>query len=76
MIKKEQEEFIAFLKEHRAYKKFERNLKALREGMSAKEHIESTWIEKGSVLPAAFAWSRTKEGYDYWLNLSVKWSDL
>lgn len=64
-----QKKLMAFLKRNRAYSKYCR-----------------AWIEQGLqnnvpdrdydgfILATQFTWSQTKEGHNYWYDLSEKWS--
>ena len=67
-------ELITFLKKNRAYSKFMRNLKyknieELNDAIALAE-------EKGftvSPIVAAFIWTDTPEGYEYWNIVENKW---
>ena len=63
------EEFIAFLKKNRAYKKYMANIK--KDGSTVDDIKTSIDVEDS--LKCAFIWVTTDEGHMFWQNLQTKW---
>jgi hypothetical protein len=68
MSKKIHKEFKAFLKEHKALKKFKRNLTGYK---SIKEY--AIGVPEEGLVAVGFVWSMTEEGCDYWHTLYNLW---
>ena len=66
-------EFIAFLKKHKAYKKYAYNLRKNR-SVSVDLFLDS--IEPYRYLYAAFDWGLVNESYAYWEKLWHKWDEI
>lgn len=65
------EKFVKFLEENHAWENFER---AFRNYYGDVEKYKNLCKKDSSVaLTAAFNWSRTEEGIDYWGTLNDKW---
>jgi hypothetical protein len=67
-----EEKFIQFLKDHRAYAKYARNVKEQNSVTPAQ------WIRFRKNKPLkwicqAFFWDQTLEGIEFWGNLNDKW---
>lgn len=62
--------FIDFLKKHNAYEVYVQNAvndhHAVLDGI-VKRHDPENWVR------AAFDWSLTQQGQDYWLNIHKMW---
>jgi hypothetical protein len=69
MTKIEKEKLDKFLKEHNAFRKYYKNLKIY---TLLPEDIEGTI----NLISGAFDWEFSPEGWDYWLNLNIKWYNL
>jgi len=65
------EKFIAFLKKHRALRKFKANL-LTRYGDIANIDVYCEEVNF-SDIDGAFTWNDTPEGQDYWERLSKLW---
>lgn len=63
-----QKKFMAFLKKNRAYSKYCRAW--IEQGM---QNNVADRDYSGHILATQFTWSLTKEGHNYWCNLSEKW---
>ena len=85
-IKKEDmiKEFVVFLKKHNAYTKFLSCAEGYHcrcfntQELPIKSILLKKWkqvgiIESGNLLSSSFAWSSTKEGFEYWANLQKQW---
>ena len=69
------EKFIQFLKKHRAYRKYLKNLK---KGHKASYTFDEYWPEIEKINPifllvASFKWSKTPEGFEFWDKLDKLW---
>jgi hypothetical protein len=65
--------FIEFLERNNAWENFER---AFREhGKDVESYKKYCKKFKHEELRSAFIWPETREGYDYWLELDLKWTD-
>jgi len=60
--------FEKFLKSHRAFSKYKRNITKL----NAFVTYDAIRLEEG-MISSAFAWNRTTEGRGYWENLNHLW---
>jgi translation elongation factor EF-4 len=69
-----EEQFINFLKDHKAKLAFEANLKEAR-GITLKKYLDRFNYRKGAkrLIAHAFRFIDTPEGRDYWLELSTEW---
>lgn len=67
------EEFIKFLKDHKAYSKFVREFKNSNFNENFDNYFET--IKEISILSACFKWSKTKDSHYFWSNLNIKWLD-
>lgn len=75
-----QERFFAFLKKHRAYRKFLKNFKKCdtHPGKTIEELI-CLYIKdeiSDSLILGAFGWRQSPEGVSYWSNLSHEWRKI
>lgn len=64
------EDFLVFLKKHKVYRKYMRNLK--NDDITLQE-IQR--IHDSLYLASAFTWRKTPEGHEFWLNLHMKWDN-
>ncbi len=64
---KRTKEFFKFLKENNALEKYLSNFDAVKPSTFFKISAPRSYIA------LAFAWSSTKEGWDFWSNLHTKW---
>lgn len=71
------EKFVRFLKEHKAFSKFERNRSSCNERSnyieSLREHIEACDRQLAVYIGSAFAWGLTSEGREYWNEINIIW---
>lgn len=69
--------FVRFLKEHKAFSKFERNRSMYNERSnyieSLREHIEVCDRQLAVYIGSAFAWGLTSEGTEYWNEINIIW---
>jgi hypothetical protein len=68
-----EEKFIQFLKDHRAYAKYARNLKK-----ELPSFTPAQWMRVNRDTPLkwicqAFRWGLTPQGRDFWNTLNDKW---
>lgn len=65
------EKFIAFLKKHKAYRRFNVALgsETIDQCIARCDSVDSNYIG------GAFIWEDTNEGHDYWGKLSKLWSE-
>ncbi len=70
MEKKEM--LFTFLKKHRAYRKYIRNLKLIRQTPTSVDEYTDLTEPKG-LLIQAFKWVETPEGFKYWNDLESEW---
>jgi hypothetical protein len=61
--------FVKFLKDNNAYDKFITNLNIVNKPIE----IFCDDSKKKSYINRSFIWFQTKEGFDFWENLNVKW---
>ena len=61
--------FEKFLKKHRAFLKYKRNLGKYQD---FEEFLLDTEIV--SFISQSFTWRGSPEGFDYWKNLDAKWT--
>lgn len=66
-----EEKFIQFLKDHRAYAKYARNLKRERPQLTPLEFMRCT--DSLKWVCQAFRWGLTPQGRDFWKALNDKW---
>ena len=77
-------EFIRFLKEEGVYVAFKRNfsidyvrkwfINEYEQIVSGKSYYEA--VEKTNYISKAFYWRGTPEGYEFWLDISKRWTSL
>jgi hypothetical protein len=71
------DKFVRFLKEHKAFSKFERNRKKcnIRSKYieTLREHIEVCDRQLAVYIGSAFAWGLTSEGKEYWNEINIIW---
>jgi len=60
--------FILFLKKKGAYAAFRKNLNSTR----VRNNIKGGYI-LSFIVSISFTWNDTKEGYDFWRNISDEW---
>ena len=69
--------FVRFLKNHKAFSKFERNRNTCNKRSnyieSLKEHIEVCDRQLAVYIGSAFAWGLTSEGREYWNEINIIW---
>jgi len=63
--------FEKFLKSHRAFSKYNRNIAKLNKFIT----YDVIRLEE-CMIRSAFEWNRTPEGMDYWENLNHLWVEL
>ena len=63
--------FKKFLKAHRAFKKYKRNITKLNKFVTY-DNLQGDTL----MISSAFNWSHTKEGSGYWENLDNLWIEL
>ncbi len=63
--------FIEFLERNNAWENFERAFKNYR--TDVKKYKNRCKKNINVALVAAFNWTRTEEGFDYWEKLDTKW---
>ena len=63
--------FEKFLKSHRAFKRYKRNVVDLNKFVT----YDAIRLEE-SMISSAFPWVRTPEGREYWLDLDNLWRGL
>ena len=72
------DEFVRFLKTHRAFSKFERNRnncnKRNKYIETLREHIEVCDKQLAVYIGSAFAWGLTSEGKEYWNEINIIWA--
>jgi hypothetical protein len=77
--KSNKDKFIRFLKENKAFSKFERNRKNSNERSnsieSLNEHLEECDRQLAVYLGSAFAWGLTAEGKKFWKDLNLVWTN-
>lgn len=66
--------FIRFLKDHRAYSAYTRNVKAMW-NISVKAFLKEYKDIPIAYLYSCFIWGRTKEGVQFWADLATAWSE-
>ena len=67
------DKFIKFLKKHGALRKYKANVKQ-QDHVSFDETIDSCDKGNNHYVGAAFTWSKSPEGIDYWAKLSKLWN--
>jgi hypothetical protein len=71
------DKFVRFLKEHKAFSKFERNRNKSNERSnyieSLREHIDVCDRQLAVYIGSAFAWGLTTEGTEYWNEINIIW---
>lgn len=73
MAKSIKDQFISFLKKHRAYAGFMRELKRDRGYDSLDEHILGKERSGEDFISSAFSWSSTEKCKGYWSGINAKW---
>ena len=64
-----------FLKKHKAWKKFVKNIRVLIPDDEAEDRL--ALVTNGQLaISNAFVWSDSEEGHDYWSNLDDKYSAI
>ena len=63
--------FEKFLKSHRAFKRYKRNVAKLNKFVT----YDAIRLEEG-MISSAFHWMHTPEGRDYWRKLDNLWVEL
>jgi hypothetical protein len=67
-------QFYRFLKEHNIYKAYRINFNTEFSGYPSLK-IFLIQIPCDDVIFEAFDWSSTKEGFDFWRDMAVKWEN-
>lgn len=67
------EKFIKFLEDNNAWENFERNF--IEQGGDVEAYKRDCKTFGRSHLSVAFTWSKTKEGPEYWEELSSRWRE-
>ena len=65
--------FIRFLKENNIYSSYTNNLKIITVDDIVKKAMK---VASSSEIFSSFPWRSTKEGFDFWDNLSTEWMKL
>ena len=63
--------FDKFLKKHRAYQKFYKNLNDFNEKIFVNEYFNN--FRQTEYISSAFDWRKTSQNNDFWLILEHKW---
>ena len=63
--------FEKFLKSHRAFKRYKRNVAKLNKFVTC-----DAICSEENMISSAFPWVRTPEGREYWLDLDNLWRGL
>lgn len=67
------EKFEQFLLDNNIFSQFCSNI-LIKDSMLLYEYCEKTHPQY--YISRAFAWSYTKEGYDFWLKVNIKWDRI
>ena len=78
MYKRQGESFVKFLKDYDALQKFEKNITrqlVMDRHVLTVRHFLSGNVNMRPVdfFDLAFKWEKTREGYNYWHDLAVRW---
>jgi len=69
--------FIKFLHERCAFRYFMDNFMRSphhAKGMSLFDYL--TFVPSDMFVSAAFKFDKTRQGFDYWMNVDIKWNDF
>ena len=67
MTASEQHVFLRFMKKHKAWNKFKKQIDV---GMSLSSYLNI--VDPLQALTSAFTWNRTQQEWHYWYNLDCK----
>jgi hypothetical protein len=72
MTKEQQQQFVAFLLNHEALSNYVENVN---ECNNSKEDVQTILdhTPPTNAIIAAFSWSQSEQGYDYWSRLHIQW---
>ena len=70
------DKFLAFLKKHRAYRRWKNNMIANSRYYNTIDEYFKGDHTSNNYISIAFVWSDTKEGFYYWAKISNKWRKI
>ncbi len=71
MTASEQHVFLRFIKKHKAWSRFKKQLDV---GRSLSDYINR--VDPSQVLTSAFPWGKSQQGWNYWINLNNEFQKL